>query len=192
MQVTLRKAIRLRDEMAAILKNKKIEVVKDLNTHGDFAKQTEAAIAGMQEQLIAKVKLTEALYELRQAVAAANAKAGVDSLLNEIKKNESLLTLKSALVNQTQGSATNDLQIAKSTFESHKARANSDSDRYLFRDNVSVCLVSNEMIQALESEVKELKRQVVRQKDELLNINAANTITLSANVISVATGEGLV
>ncbi len=155
MKITLRKANALQNSINEALRHIDVKTKVSLNEFQDPEAIISAAAVEAKANLERKVALTEALYDIRAGVGAANAVSGVDFKLTEIAHIEKKIQLYSAFVGvETREAA------AVIAGKLDKLR-NDKSDRrlYGYNDTVDSGVFTAETIAIFKSMVANLKKQ---------------------------------
>jgi uncharacterized protein YdcH (DUF465 family) len=137
-----------------------------------------------------KLALTNALFNIRNSVANANATAGINTILTQVERIDQLINVVNALANQK---ASAPLEETLARLEKLK-KAPTDPNRVLYGDrynNVEVSVATADSIAAAKAEVKELRRQRQALQDKLLTLNVTAAITIGSDELAVLKDEGI-
>ena len=191
MNISLRKASALQNSINDAIKGIKIETTVELNEFQD----SQAVLLKANETLFAndarRQRLLLALYNIRGLVGTANAQSGIDlklataafvdkrvAQLEELAKLEPVTDI--AVINGKLEKIRND--------KSETAR----SRIYGYNDTVSTTVIGREQIDAINAEIKNLKKQKQKINDEVLELNIKTEVPLSEDVVKTLQTEGLI
>ena len=191
MNISLRKASALQNSINDAIKGIKIEATVELNEFQD----SQAVLLKANETLFAndarRQRLLLALYNIRGLVGTANAQSGIDlklataafvdkrvAQLEELAKLEPVTDI--AVINGKLEKIRND--------KSETAR----SRIYGYNDTVSTTVIGREQIDAINAEIKNLKKQKQKINDEVLELNIKTEVPLSEDVVKTLQTEGLI
>jgi len=180
MEVTLQKASKLSKSLMEATKALQVNRVIGVSIYtADIDADVEKA-RGLFEKNIQKVSaFIAASYEIRQLVSAANARAGVDSLLTERAEVETKEKFVSGLVGAN-GNNT-DVTVAKRQIEAAIARQ--QKAEYYGSDAITVSILSEESIEELKAQLFALRRKKNDITDQLQGINASTKVKLSPKTV---------
>ena len=192
MNLTLRKANAVQAGINDAIKSIKIEATLELNEFQDV----QAALVKANETLFAndsrRQRLLLALYNIRGLVGTANAQSGIDMKLATaafIEKRMGQLDELSKL------SAVTDLAVINGKLDKIRNDKGENTRRSLYGhsgDTVSTTVVSQDQIDQVKAEIKNLKKQKQKLNDEILELNIKTEIPLSDDVVATLTQEGLI
>lgn len=187
MKVSLRKANAIQ---AAI-----VEAVNGLELATDVAiNEFERPTAKLEEaqnkfatNLATRAKLQNAQYEIRRAVARANAEAGINDLLSTVAMLEKDIALYTKL-SRVRPALEHDVIIGKLG----KIKGRTD-DQYFGREDVVQTSIFNESsIEGFKETLASLKKQKVGLQDSLLELNVSTEIAISEDSEKVLKEAGIV
>ncbi len=189
MNITLRKANAVQNSINEAIRTIKIETNLELN---EF-QNVEAEIASAQSKLEAadlrREKLLVVLYNIRGLVGQANATSGIDLKLARAAYVDKRIGQLEALANVN---AVTSLDVIKGKLEKIKSLKDEARSRiYGYGDTVSTSVLSQDKIDAIQTEVKNLKKQKQKLNDEILELNIKTEIPLSDEAVQVLQTEGL-
>ena len=191
MNLTLRKANAVQAGINDAIKSIKIEATLELNEFQDV----QTALVKANETLFAndsrRQRLLLALYNIRGLVGTANAQSGIDMKLATaafIEKRMGQLDELSKLTPVT------DLAVINGKLEKIRNDKGENTRRSLYghSDTVSTTVVSQEQIDQVKAEIKNLKKQKQKLNDEIIELNIKTEIPLSDEVVATLTEEGLI
>ncbi|BCJ91807.1 hypothetical protein IZ6_25420 [Terrihabitans soli] len=190
MQITLKRALKLRKEIEATLAAAKLE------TRASFSllvpkvqTDLEDVIKLTQGELIAKarrlIELSTVLRVLRIDISQANANAGVDTLLAEIADRERVMKLLKSITDAAPMASIEQLTATKD-----RAVKKLDDPDYS-SDSLATNLVDDTIREELSKEILSLKRTKETLEDERAALNGSTRITLTKTQVETLTGFGL-
>lgn len=193
MEINLRKAnavqAEIRRALSAVHVNDKVTVNEyTVDTAAEVAKVT----AEFEAAVVRKAGLTNALFNIRKAVASANATAGVSTILTDVERIDALITLEQSVAGQKVGMSLVEINARLDKFRNaptQDARSAIYGDRY---NNVETSVVTEQAVSSAKQEVKNLRRQRQNLQDKLLALNINTNITLSAEDEAILREEGIV
>lgn len=191
MNISLRKASALQNSINDAIKAIKIETTVELNEFQD----SQAVLLKANETLFAndarRQRLLLALYNIRGLVGTANAQCGID-----------LKLATAAFVDKRVGQleefakleAVTDIAIINGKLEKIKNDKGEGrvSRIYGYNDTVSTTVIGREQIDAVNAEIKNLKKQKQKLNDEILELNIKTEVPLSEDVVKTLQTEGLI
>lgn len=190
MNITLRKANAIQASINDAIKGIKVETVVAINEFQDPAVELKKANDALFANDARRQKLLLALYNIRGLVGTANAASGIDVNLAKAafidKRIGQLETIGNADV-------MTDMTVIVGKLDKIK-NDKSDSRRsiYGYNDNVSSGVVTQEQLDQVKAEIKNLKKQKQKLNDEILELNIKTEIPLSEDVVATLAGEGLI
>jgi hypothetical protein len=188
MNISLRKANALQNTINESIKGLESNPVVSLNEFQD-AEQEIAQVRGqVMDRLATRKYLYNALYEIRQAVSAANHTSGVDIKLSQVAHQDKLIQLYSGLAEQKVREPS---AVVAGKLE--KIRTRTESSRMAFYENsVDTSVFTQEDLDSFRKEVAQLKKAKQKVQDEILELNVRTEIVLSESTKNVLTSQGLV
>jgi len=191
MNLTLRKANAVQAGINDAIKSIKIEATLELNEFQDV----QTALVKANETLFAndsrRQRLLLALYNIRGLVGTANAQSGVDMKLATAAFIDKRIGELEELSKLT---AVTDIAVINGKLEKIRNDKGEGTRRsiYGYGDTVSTTVVSQEQIDQVKTEIKNLKKQKQKLNDEILELNIKTEIPLSEDVVKTLQEEGLV
>ena len=191
MNISLRKANAVQSSIVDAIKGISIETSLELNEFQDVVAELQKANDVLFANDSRRQRLLLSLYNIRGLVGAANAQSGVDTKLATaafVDKRVAQLDELAKLSPVTDLAVINGKldKIRNSKDESARSRI------YGISDTVSTTVVSQEQIDQVKVEIKNLKKQKQKLNDEILELNIKTEIPLSDEVVATLTEEGLV
>jgi hypothetical protein len=190
MNLTLRKANALQNNINDTLKSIKI----DLNVELNEFQNVEEAITKANQTLIEndgrRQRLTMALYNIRALVGTANTANGIDTALAKAAFIDKRIGQLEQLANTDE---ITDLDVIKGKLDKIKNdKGESRSRIYGYHDTVTTSVLSKEQIAQAKAEVLNLKKQKQKLNDEILELNIKTEIPLSEDIVGTLQAEGLI
>jgi len=191
MNITLRKANAIQNNINEAIKSIKIETSVELNEFQD----PNLVLTDANNKLFAadarRQKLLLALYNIRGLVGTANSASGIDVNLAKaafIDKRIGQLEEIAALKPHT------DISVVQGKLEKIKNDKGENSRRsiYGYGDTVSTTVVSQDQIDQAKAEILNLKKQKQKINDEVLELNIKTEIPLTDEVVATLQAEGLI
>ena len=148
--------------------------------------------AEFEAAVVRKAGLTNALFNIRKAVASANATAGVNVILTDVERIDALIAIEQSVAVQKVGMSLGEINARLEKFRNapaQDARSAIYGDRY---NNVETSVVTEQAVVSAKQEVKNLRRQRQNLQDKLLALNINTNITLSAEDEAILREEGIV
>lgn len=193
MQINLRKANAIQSEIRrAINETGNIPSTVSVSEYTkDVSVDVQKATVEWQLALQRKVALTNALYAIRTAVAAANANHNVNDLLTEVARTEAVMAINSQVANMEVARSLDEIQgriqkLKEAPVDSPRAALY--GERY---NQVATSVVTEADVANAKEAVKILKRQRQDLQDKLLGLNVTTQINLSDETVAVLKGEGI-
>jgi hypothetical protein len=189
MNISLRKANAIQNNINDAIRSVKIESSIELNEFQDVAVELQKANDLVIANDARRQKLLLALYNIRGLVGTANASCGIDLSLakaafidKRIAQLEELASLK----------AVTSLDVIKGKLEKIKSLKDEARSRiYGYGDTVSTTVVSQSQIDQAKAEILNLKKQKQKLNDEVLELNIKTEIPLSDETVALLQAEGL-
>lgn len=192
MDISLRKANALQLAISEALKSLKLDPALTLSIYEPEAEATIAeALSAWEKERGTRGKLFDALYEIRRKVGVANDAAGIDGRLADIARLEKDAQFFSGLVGLTPRESRD---VLTGRIQRLKTREDAPSPRFGaqgLQETVSVSLFEAEAIEGFKAELRQVKRRKQALQDDLLELNARSTISLSDEAVAVLKAEDL-
>lgn len=187
MKISLRKANVLQNSINDAIKTISIADSVSIN---EFQVAEDVISAKALESVNAyqrKLRLINALYSIRSAVAEANAIAGISKRLTEIAHLDKILVL-----NQQMAGFTVRTEPAIIAGKLDKIRNRKDDVRSIYghNDEVSTGIFSQETINDFKATANKLKKDKQKLQDEILELNVRTEIVLSEPAVQTLLSEG--
>jgi uncharacterized protein YdcH (DUF465 family) len=190
MNITLRKANAVQNSINEAIRTIKVETNLELNEFQNVEAEIAAAQKKLEDADLRREKLLVVLYNIRGLVGQANATSGIDLKLARAAYVDKRIGQLEALANVN---AVTSLDVIKGKLEKIKSLKDEARSRiYGYGDTVSTSILSQDKIDAIQAEVKNLKKQKQKLNDEILELNIKTEIPLSDDAVQVLQAEGLV
>lgn len=190
MNITLRKANTIQNNIQEMIRGIKIETTVELNEFQSPDEELKKANNALFKADVRRQKLLLSLYNIRGLVGTANVNSGIDLALAKaafIDKRIGQLEELAALKPFT------DLEILKGKLEKIKNLKDEARSRiYGYGDTVSTTVISQDQIDQAKAEILSLKKQKQKLNDEILELNIKTEIPLSEEVVATLQTEGLI
>jgi uncharacterized protein YdcH (DUF465 family) len=187
MKITLRKANAVQLAVNEAVKALAFDTSVQLNEFEDATAQIDAVHRTFQANRETRAKLMDALYEIRKAVAHANASAGIDDMLAEVAHMEKDIQFFNGFATKT--ARLSDAVIAG---KMEKIKGLKEESRLYGRyDTLDTGIFTKEEIEDFKRSVAELKRQKQKLQDTLLELNVRTEIELSAETAQALTAANV-
>lgn len=175
MQITLRRAHAVQRSIDEAIASLNKPMVIDMSIY-DSVDVIETATDAFLTSLDMRTDLLKAKYEIRNMVAEANFKAGIDELLVQQEAVNELIKMVTLVTKAP-------LAKTEEAVKAQKQKLLSASDSNYYSDSFSVSLISEDIMRQAKNTLAELKKEKVSIQDKLLEANVANSITLSDSVV---------
>jgi len=191
MNLTLRKANAHQNSILEAIKGIKIEATLELNEFQNVQAELVKANETLFTNDSRRQRLLLSLYNIRGLVGTANAQSGIDTKLATAAFIDKRIVQLDDLAKLT---AVTDLAVINGKLEKIKNDKGETSRRsiYGYSDTVSTTVVSQEQIDQVKAEIKNLKKQKQKINDEVLELNIKTEIPLSEDVVKTLQDEGLI
>lgn len=174
MDITLRKANAVQNSIHEMIKGLSFDTAVRINEFEDHHAQIDAVRTVFDTHCATRNRLVGALYEIRKAVAVANAEHGINDMLAEVAMLE-----KEIQFNNTFATQQPRLSNAVLAGKIEKIKNSSEESRLYGRnDTVDTGIFEKSEIEDFKRTVADLKRQKQKLQDVLLEVNVQTEITL--------------
>ena len=189
MNITLRKANAIQNNILDTMKGIKVELVVQLNEFQD----PETVIKAANDQAVAndqrRAQLLTAYYNIRGLVGQANSASGIDLLLTKA----AFIDKRIAQVEEmSKSDPMASPEVIKGKLDKIK-NDKSDSRRsiYGYGDTVATGVLVQDQVDKLKKQVQDLKKSKQKINDEVLELNIKTEIPLSDETVATLQAEGL-
>jgi len=191
MNISLRKAAALQNSINDAIKSIEIKTEVELNEFQNVVAELQAANTKLFENDARRQRLLLALYNIRGLVGTANAQASVDLKLATAAFVDKRLA---QLDEFSKAKPVTSLDVINGRLE--KVRNDKSEGRrasiYGYNDTVTTSVFSQEQLDQITAEIRNLRKQKQKLNDEILELNIKTEIPLSDDVVKTLQAEGLV
>ena len=174
MKITLRKANAVQLSINEMIKGLSFDSSVQLNEFEPATAQIDAVRNTFETHRATRAKLVGALYEIRKAVARANADESINDMLAEVAMLE-----KEIQFNNIYATKSPRLSDAVIDGKLDKIKNTSEESRLYGRyDTIDTGIFTKEEVNDFKRTVADLKRQKQKLQDTLLELNVQTEITL--------------
>jgi len=189
MKINLRKANAIQVAINETVKGLEFNASASINEFQDADKEILAASSKFSRNLARRVALLDALYEIRKAVASANAnslRTGIDRRLADVARLEKDLQFYSTYA---KASVIADSAVIAGKLEKIRNRK---EDAYSFRgETVETSIFTEAEVEGFKGIVSAAKKQKQKLQDELLELNVRTEIEFSDATVATLTNENI-
>jgi hypothetical protein len=187
MKISLRKANAIQAAIIEAVNSLELATDVAINEFERPTEKIEEAVNKFSTNLVTRSKLMGVQYEIRRAVARANAEAGINDLLADVAMLEKDISLYTRLA-KVRPALENDVIVGKLG----KIKGRSE-DQFYGRDDVVQTSIFNESaIDAFKSNLASLKKQKVSLQDSLLELNVQTEIEVSDDSEKLLARAGII
>ena len=174
MKITLRKANAVQLSINEMIKGLSFDSSVQLNEFEPATAQIDAVRNTFETHRATRAKLVGALYEIRKAVARANADESINDMLAEVAMLE-----KEIQFNNIYATKSPRLSDAVIDGKLEKIKNTSEESRMYGRyDTIDTGIFTKEEVEEFKRTVADLKRQKQKLQDTLLELNVQTEIEL--------------
>lgn len=192
MEITLRKANALQSEIRKAISSSGVTDTVAVNEYtSDIAGGVEKSKAEYAGDIMRKVALNHALFNIRKSVAQANASAGISDILADVQTIDAVMAIYSGVATKAVAKTIDEINARVEKLKT----APTDSSSRIYGDRfstVETSVVDQSTIDMAKAKVKELKRQKQTLQDKLLTLNVNTSITISDVDTNVLKVEGII
>lgn len=181
MKITLRKANAIQAAINSAIGDMREETQVSVNEFQTPAEEIEKARTAFWEFVGERGLMIDALYEIRNKVAEANATAGVNALLGEVAKVERNLNFYDSYSDQP---VMADQKVIDGQHEKLKTRPVDAQSRYA-PSTLTVSIFNDMEVKGFRAEAGKLKKERNAMKDKLLELNVSTKIELSEEAVAI-------
>lgn len=171
MNITLRKANAVQNSINEMIKGLAFDTSVRINEFEDHNEQINAVRTVFDTHRATRNKLVGALYEIRKAVAVANAENSINDMLAEVAMLEKEIQFNNAF-------ATQQPRLSDAVIVGKIEKVKAAKEDFYRRDDVSTSVFTKEEVDEFKRVVADLKRQKQKLQDVLLELNVQTEITL--------------
>ena len=186
MKINLRKANAIQVAINEAIKGLEFNATASINEFQDAANEISAASAKFSRNLVRRIALLDALYEIRKAVASANDSAGIDGRLADVARLEKDFQFYS---NYAKAPVITDSAVIAGKLAKLRNRT---EESYSFRsDTVDTSIFTETEVEGFKGIVSAAKKQKQKLQDELLELNVRNEIEFSEATVATLVNENI-
>lgn len=179
MKITLRKANAVQLSINEMVKGLTFDTSVQVNEFEDATAQIAAVRDVFDTHRATRSKLVGALYEIRKAVARANADEGINDMLAEVAMLEKEIQFFNTFATKTPR-----LSDAVIAGKMEKIKGMKEESRLYGRhDTVDTGILTKDEIESFKRTVADLKRQKQKLQDRLLELNVQTDIELDEETV---------
>ena len=172
MNITLRKANAVQLSINEMIKGLSFDSSVQLNEFEPATAQIDAVRSTFETHRATRAKLVGALYEIRKAVARANADESINDMLAEVAMLEKEIQFNNIY-------ATKSPRLSDAVIEGKLSKLKeAKEDRFYGRDSIDTGIFTAEEVNDFKRTVADLKRQKQKLQDTLLELNVQTEIEL--------------
>ena len=171
MQLTLRKANKIQNSILEMIKGLEFKTLVRVNEFEDMNEQIDAVHDEFFTHRLTRDKLVGALYEIRKAVARANADNSINDMLADVAMLEKQIQFVSGYAGQSP-------RESDAVIQGKLDKIKNAKDDYYGRNEVNTGIFTKEEVVDFKRELADLKRQKQDLQDTLLELNVQTTIEL--------------
>lgn len=184
MKISLRKANALQAEIKNHLNRLNLTTTANINEFESVESKLAEELVRFKENLDLRTKLNTSLYEIRKAVASANATSGINDLLADVAQTEADIQLYTSL-------ATCPTVTDVAVLIGQLKKIETSTEKYYGQEVITSSLFNKEMIDTFKVTLAALKRSKANMQDNLLAKNVSTTIELSVETAVFLVVQGL-
>lgn len=189
--INLRKANALQSEIRkAISASNVSDTVSITEYTKDVAGDVEKAMADYATDVMRKLALNTALFNIRKSVAQANASNGISDILTDVELIDAKMAVYSAVATKPVAKTLDEInaRVRKLAVTPQDASARMYGDRFT---SVETSVVEQSTIDGAKLNVKQLKREKQTLQDKLLTLNVNTVINIDTVDEMVLKIEGI-
>lgn len=169
MQINLRKATALKENILSKIKNLEFDAIIELNEFIPIEEQISNKFNSLNSDLKLKTQYLFVLYDIRKRISRANAEK-IDDLLCDLALMDKLIESVSDIISA--GEKQSDIVL-----EGNLQKLRNNPPMYGY-NKISSSVLSEEFIRETNKRIDNLKRDRERLKEEILSLNITTTIEL--------------
>ena len=185
MQISLRKANAIQVAINEVLKGLEFKAEISINEFQKPEEEITSAAKTFWNNVDRRTALLRSLYEIRKAVATANAANDIDNILADLAALEKDFAFFSA------HSKTKERLAAEVIQGKLEKIANRTEDSYYAKAEVETSVFDQNDLKGLARGAVKAKKAKQKLQDELLELNVRTTITLSGEAVATLTAEDI-
>ena len=185
MKISLRKANALQAAINDAISALDLSTEVRINEFENPSEKMDNAVIRLEQNLSRRSDLLDALYEVRNLVAAANNASGINTLLGTAARLDKDLSLNSRL-------AKLEPALGADVIGGKLAKIKTRTEDYYGREDMVLTTVLNSAkLDAFKAKAALLKKEKVAVQDKLLELNVRTEIEISAGTVTVLEKENI-
>ena len=189
--INLRKANALQSEIRKAISSSGVSDTAAITEYTkDVAGGLEKAMADYATDVMRKLALNTALFNIRKSVAQANASNGISDILTDVELIDAKMAVYSAVATKPVAKTLDEInaRVEKLKVTTQDASARMYGDRFT---SVETSVVEQSTIDGAKLNVKQLKREKQTLQDKLLALNVNTVIDIDTVDEMVLKVEGI-
>jgi len=191
--INLRKANALQSEIRKAISSSGVSDTATITEYSkDIAGGLEKAMADYASDVMRKLALNTALFNIRKSVAQANASNGISDILTDVELIDAKMAVYSAVATKAVAKTLDEINARVEKLKATPTDASRASaiygDRY---STVETSVVEQSTIDGAKLNVKQLKREKQTLQDKLLALNVNTVIDIDTVDEMVLKVEGI-
>lgn len=189
--INLRKANALQSEIRKAISSSGVSDTASITEYTkDVAGGLEKAMADYATDVMRKLALNTALFNIRKSVAQANASNGISDILTDVELIDAKMAVYSAVATKPVAKTLDEInaRVEKLKVTTQDASARMYGDRFT---SVETSVVEQSTIDGAKLNVKQLKREKQTLQDKLLALNVNTVIDIDTVDEMVLKVEGI-
>jgi len=189
MNVTLRKANTIQNNIQDVIKSIKFESTIKLNEFQDAEAVINSAGEIFIKNLQRRDNLLVALYEIRKAVSKANDQAEISHRLAEVAHLEKQISF---FENISSNDVREDEKVIAGKLEKIRNRKDDARSIYGHGDEIHTSIFDKDELDGFKKIAAKAKKSKQKLQDEILELNVRTEISLSEVTVGTLAAEGLI
>lgn len=189
--INLRKASAVQSEIRKAISSSGVSDTASITEYTkDVAGGLEKAMADYATDVMRKLALNTALFNIRKSVAQANASNGISDILTDVELIDAKMAVYSAVATKPVAKTLEEInaRVEKLKVTTQDASARMYGDRFT---SVETSVVEQSTIDGAKLNVKQLKREKQTLQDKLLALNVNTVINIDTIDEMVLKVEGI-
>lgn len=189
--INLRKANAVQSEIRKAISSSGVSDTASITEYTkDVAGGLEKAMADYATDVMRKLALNTALFNIRKSVAQANASNGISDILTDVELIDAKMAVYSAVATKPVAKTLDEInaRVEKLKVTTQDASARMYGDRFT---SVETSVVEQSTIDGAKLNVKQLKREKQTLQDKLLTLNVNTLINIDTIDEMVLKVEGI-
>lgn len=188
MKITLRKADALQKVINGVLAETTLQTTATITRFNSARETIAAAQDKLSKDLVKKVDLIWALYDLRKMVSAAGATAGVSNALAEIAAIDKTVAVFKPITQAESYVGADGIYAQQADLIDDKTVSNYSGRR----ESITVSIVPKGVIEEHVKSLEDLRKMRLKLSDHLLEINVRTEFDLSYRLEKILRDNGII